>query len=39
MAHRKRNGAEYEGDVEVEESLIEALVRVSELIAKRVQAT
>ena len=39
LAHRKRNGAEYEGDVEVEESLIEALVRVSELIAKRVQET
>ena len=39
LAHRKRNCAEYEGDVEVEESLIEALVRVSELIAKRVQET
>lgn len=37
LAHRKRNSAEYEGDVEVEESLIEALVRVTEVIAKRVQ--
>lgn len=37
MAHRKRNVAEYEGDVEVEESLFDALVRVAELIAKRVQ--
>jgi len=37
LAHRNRNRAEYEGDVDVEESMIEALTRVSELIAKRVQ--
>ncbi len=35
LAHRKRNRAEYEGDFDVEESLIEALVRVTQVIAER----
>jgi hypothetical protein len=36
-AHHKRNLAEYEGDVDIEELLIEALIRVAEIIAERVQ--
>lgn len=36
-AHHKRNLAEYEGDVDVEVPLIEALIRVVEVIAERVQ--
>ncbi len=36
-AHHKRNLAEYEGDIDVEAPLIEALIRVVEVIAERVQ--
>jgi hypothetical protein len=37
LAHRKRNLAEYEGEFDVEDSLIEALLRVTQLIAGRLQ--
>ncbi|MDH3690142.1 MAG: hypothetical protein OEU36_11760 [Gammaproteobacteria bacterium] len=36
QAHRKRNAAEYEGDVDVDEGLVEALIRVTDEIAVRV---
>ncbi len=36
-AHRERNAAEYEGDMVVNEQLVEALVRVVDIIAERVQ--
>lgn len=36
-AHHKRNLAEYEGDVDIEELLIEALIRVAAIIAEQVQ--
>jgi len=36
-AHRQRNVAEYEGYVEVNEQLLEALVRVVGVVAERVQ--
>jgi hypothetical protein len=35
QAHRKRNIAEYEGDIEIEEPLVEALIRVTDEVAKR----
>lgn len=38
QAHRKRNLAEYEGDVDVDMSLLEALVRVAGEVEKRVVA-
>lgn len=38
QAHRKRNLAEYEGDVDVDEQLVEALMRVAHEVAKRVSA-
>lgn len=34
-AHRKRNIAEYEGDIEVEEQFFESLLRVTNLVAER----
>ena len=37
-AHRKRNVAEYEGDVEVDEALLAALLRVTAELAQRVRA-
>lgn len=37
-AHRKRNAAEYEGDVEVDEALLAALLRVTAELAQRVRA-
>ena len=37
QAHRKRNLAEYEGDVDVDEQLIEALIRVAAIIADKLQ--
>jgi hypothetical protein len=37
-AHRKRNLAEYEGDIEVDDALLNALLRVTSEIAVRVQA-
>lgn len=36
-AHRKRNVAEYEGDVEVDEALLAALLRVTVELAQRVR--
>jgi hypothetical protein len=36
-AHRARNVAEYEGDIIVNEQLVEALVRVVDIVADRVQ--
>jgi len=36
-AHRQRNVAEYEGYIEVNEQLLEALVRVVDIVAERVQ--
>ncbi len=37
-AHRKRNLAEYEGDIEVDEALLGALLRVTNEVAERVRA-
>lgn len=37
QAHRKRNLAEYEGDVEVGDQLLEALIRVADLIVEKLQ--
>ncbi len=34
-AHRKRNIAEYEGDVDVDEQLVEAIIRVTDEVANR----
>ncbi len=36
QAHRKRNVAEYEGAADVDESLVEALIRATEEVATRV---
>ncbi len=36
-AHRERNVAEYEGDIVVNEQLVEALIRVVDIVAERVQ--
>ena len=36
-AHRERNAAEYEVDMVVNEQLVEALVRVVDIVAERVQ--
>ncbi len=38
QAHRKRNLAEYGGDMDVDEQLIAALLRVAREVAKRVNA-
>jgi hypothetical protein len=38
QAHRKRNLAEYEGDMDIDEALVDALVRVTRLVANRVAA-
>ena len=37
QAHRKRNLAEYEGDIDVDDQLLEALIRVADLIASKLQ--
>lgn len=37
-AHRKRNLAEYEGDLDIDEQLVAALVRVAREVANRVTA-
>jgi hypothetical protein len=37
QAHRKRNIAEYEGDVDVDEALVDAIVRVTEEVALRLK--
>lgn len=36
-AHRKRNLAEYEGHLEVDQALVEALIRVAQEVAARVK--
>lgn len=36
QAHRKRNFAEYEGELDIDQSLVEALIRVAEVVADRV---
>lgn len=36
-AHRKRNLAEYEGEMDVDENLVAALLRVAREVAKRVE--
>lgn len=38
QAHRKRNLAEYEGDIDIEESLLDALIEAVSEVAKHVQA-
>jgi len=38
QAHRKRNLAEYEGDLDVDEALVDALIRVTEAVARGVAA-
>lgn len=38
QAHRKRNLAEYEGDLDVDEALVEALIRTAGIVAERVAA-
>jgi hypothetical protein len=35
QAHRKRNLAEYEGDIDVDDQLLDALIRVADLIAHK----
>ena len=35
QAHRKRNLAEYEGDIDVDDQLLEALIRVADLLASK----
>jgi hypothetical protein len=37
QAHRKRNLGEYEGDLDVNEQLVDALIRVTVVIAERTQ--
>lgn len=36
QAHRKRNVAEYEGHLDVDQALVEALIRVAQEVASRV---
>lgn len=36
QAHNKRNLAEYEGDLDVDDALVEALIRVAQTVAERV---
>ncbi len=35
QAHRKRNLAEYEGDIDVDDQLLDALIRVGDIIANK----
>lgn len=37
-AHRKRNLAEYEGDLDIDEALVDALVRTTQLLEEKVIA-
>jgi len=37
QAHRKRNLAEYEGDIDVDDQLLEALLRVADLMSDKLQ--
>ena len=36
-AHRKRNIAEYEGDIDVDEQLVDAIIRVTDEVANRLE--
>lgn len=36
QAHRRRNVAEYEGHLDVDQALVEALIRVAQEVASRV---
>lgn len=38
QAHRKRNLAEYEGDLDVDEALVDAMIRVARTVAERTAA-
>jgi hypothetical protein len=38
QAHRKRNLAEYEGELDIDEALLAALIRVTEEVARRTAA-
>ena len=38
QAHRKRNLAEYEGDLEIDDELVAALIRVAREVVQRAQA-
>ena len=38
QAHNKRNLAEYEGDLDVDDALVEALIRVTQKVAENVMA-
>ena len=38
QAHKKRNLAEYEGDLDVDDALVAALIRVARTVAERVAA-
>lgn len=38
QAHRKRNVAEYEGDIDVDAALLDALLRVARAVADRAEA-
>jgi hypothetical protein len=38
QAHNKRNLAEYEGDLDVDDALVTALIRVARTVAERVAA-
>ena len=37
QAHRKRNLAEYEGDIDVDDQLLDALIRVADMIAGKLR--
>lgn len=37
QAHRKRNLAEYEGDIDVDDQLLDALIRVADLMAVKLR--
>ncbi len=37
QAHRKRNLAEYEGELDIDLGLLEALIRTADVVAERVQ--
>jgi hypothetical protein len=37
QAHRQRNLAEYEGDIDIDDQLLEALIRVADQIADKVR--
>ena len=37
QAHRKRNLAEYEGDIDVDDQLLDALIRVADTIAAKLR--